>query len=141
MKREDRLIFLISKIYQRLMTTLKRSLQREGLDVTPIQVMVLFFLKKNNGCSLTELSRGVMIENATVTGLVDRLEKSGCVERRNNPNDRRAYTVCLTEKGNLVANRSLPIIKRVNEEIKEGYLEEEVEAFKKVLIGAVKKFK
>ena len=105
MKKEDRLIFLISKVYQRLMITFRRSLQHEGLDVTPTQVMLLFFLQKNNDCSLTELSRGVMIENSTVTGLVDRLEKSGCVERRNNPNDRRAYLIHLTEKGKLLAKK------------------------------------
>ena len=112
MGQEDRLIFLISKVYQKLMTTLKRSLQQEGLDVTPVQGMILFFLHKNNGCSLTELSRGIMIENATVTGLVDRLEKSGCVERRNNPHDRRAYRIYLTEKGYRIARESLPVVKR-----------------------------
>ena len=141
MKFEDRLIFLISKVYQRLIVTLKRSFLCEGLEVTPIQVMILFFLQKNNGCSLTDLSRGVMLENPTVTGLVDRLEKSGYVERRNHPEDRRVYLIHITKKGKLVAEKALPIIKRVNEEIKDGYTEEEIHAFKKVLIGAFDKFK
>ncbi|MDY6879567.1 MAG: MarR family transcriptional regulator [Thermodesulfobacteriota bacterium] len=114
---------------------------QEGLDITPIQVMLLFFLKKNNGCSLTALSRGVMIENSTVTGLVDRLEKAGCVERRKNPSDRRGYLIHLTEKGDRLAIQALPLVKGVNEEIKAGYTDEEVEAFKKVLIGAFDKFK
>ena len=141
MGQEDRLIFLISKVYQKLMTALKKSLQQEGLDITPVQGMVLFFLHKNNGCSLTELSRGIMIENATVTGLVDRLEKSGCVERRSNQDDRRAYRIYLTEKGHRVARESLPVVKKVNDEIKAGYSQEEVDAFKKVLTGALHKFK
>ena len=82
-----------------------------------------------------------MIENATVTGLVDRLEKSGCVERRNNPHDRRAYRIYLTEKGYRIARESLPVVKKVNDEIKAGYSQEEVDAFKKVLTGALHKFK
>jgi hypothetical protein len=40
----------------------------------------------------------------------------------------------------MVANRALPIIKRLNEQIKEGYSEEEIESFKKVLMGAFNKF-
>jgi len=34
----------------------------------------------------------------------------------------------------------LPIVKKLNEQIKEGYSEREIENFKKVLIGAFNKF-
>ena len=140
-KTDDRFIFLISKVYQKLMNTLKQSLQNEGIDVTPIQITILFFLLKNNGCTLTELSRGVILENSTVTGLIDRLEISGCVERRKHPNDRRAYSIYLTEKGESAAIKSLPIVKKVNDEIKEGCTNNEVDSFRKVMTGAFNKFK
>ncbi|MDY6850947.1 MAG: MarR family transcriptional regulator [Thermodesulfobacteriota bacterium] len=140
MESDDRLIFLMSKVYQQMMIALKKSLRREGLDVTPAQALLLFFLKKNNGSSLTQLSRGVMIENSTVTGLIDRLEKSGCVERKKSNDDRRVYLIHITEKGNLTAKRSLPLIKKINEGIKEGYSGEEIKAFKKVLTGNFHKF-
>jgi len=39
-----------------------------------------------------------------------------------------------------VAKRALPIIKKLNEEIKVGYSKDEIEAFKKVLIGAFNNF-
>ena len=81
-----------------------------------------------------------MLENPTVTGLIDRLEKLGYVKRSDHPNDRRVYLVRLTEKGNKVANKALPIVKKLNEEMKKGYSKEEVENFKKVLIGAFNKF-
>jgi DNA-binding MarR family transcriptional regulator len=81
-----------------------------------------------------------MLENPTVTGLIDRLEKLGYVKRSDHPNDRRVYLVHITEKGNKVANKALPIIKKLNEEIKKGYSKEEIENFKKVLIGAFNKF-
>jgi DNA-binding MarR family transcriptional regulator len=48
--------------------------------------------------------------------------------------------VYLTEKGNKVAEKALPIVKKLNEQIKEGYSEKEIQDFKKVLIGAFKKF-
>jgi DNA-binding MarR family transcriptional regulator len=137
---EDRLIFLISKVYQKLITNLQKAFLESGVEVTPMQVMLLFFLQKKDGSSLTQISQGLMLENPTVTGLIDRLEKSGYVKRSDHPNDRRVYLIYLTEKGNKVANKALPIVKRLNEEIKEGYSEREIENFKKVLIGAFNKF-
>jgi DNA-binding MarR family transcriptional regulator len=137
---EDRLIFLISKVYQKLITNLQKAFSESGIEVTPIQVMLLFFLQKNDGLSLTQISQGLILENPTVTGLIDRLEKSGYVKRSDHPNDRRVYLVYLTEKGNMVANKALPIVRRLNEQIKEGYSKEEIEGFKKVLVGAFNKF-
>jgi DNA-binding MarR family transcriptional regulator len=140
MAAEDRLIFLISKVYQKLINNLQKSFSENGLEVTPVQIVLLFFLQKNDGSSLTQISQGLMLENPTVTGLIDRLEKSGYVKRSDHPNDRRVYLVHLTEKGKKVANKALPIVKRLNEQIKEDYSEREIENFKKVLIGAFNKF-
>jgi DNA-binding MarR family transcriptional regulator len=137
---EDRLIFLISKVCQKLITHLQKSLSESGVEVTPIQVMLLFFLQRKNGLNLTQISQGLMLENPTVTGLIDRLEKSGYVKRSDHPSDRRVYLVRLTERGKKVAKRALPIVKKLNEQIKEGYSKGEIEDFKKVLIGAFNKF-
>jgi DNA-binding MarR family transcriptional regulator len=137
---EDRLIYLISKVYQKLIINLQKAFSENGVEVTPIQVMLLFFLQKKDGSNLTQISQGLMLENSTVTGLIDRLEKLGYVKRSDHPDDRRVYLVYITEKGNKVANRALPIVKKLNEEIKKGYSKEEVEGFKKVLMGAFNKF-
>jgi DNA-binding MarR family transcriptional regulator len=137
---EDRFIFLISKVCQKLIINLQKSFSESGIEVTPIQVMLLFFLQKNDGSSLTQISQGLMLENPTVTGLIDRLEKLGYVKRSDHPNDRRIYLVYLTEKGSKVAKKALPIVKKLNEQIKEGYSKREIDDFKKVLIGAFNKF-
>ena len=137
---EDRFVFLISKVCQKLITNLQKSFAESGIGVTPIQVMLLFFLQQNNVLSLTQISQGLMLENPTVTGLIDRLEKSGYVKRSDHPNDRRVYLVHLTEKGNKVAKKALPIVKKLNEQIKEGYSREEIGNFTKVLFGAFNKF-
>lgn len=137
---EDRLIYLISKVCQKLIISLQKAFSEAGVEVTPIQVMLLFFLQKNDGSSLTQISQGLMLENPTVTGLIDRLEKSGYVKRSDHPNDRRVYLVHITDKGNRVANKALPLLKRLNEQIKEGYSKTEIENFKKVLVGAFNKF-
>jgi len=140
MAAEDRLIFLISKVCQKLIINLQKAFSESGVEVTPIQVMLLFFLQKNDGSSLTQISQGLMLENPTVTGLIDRLEKLDYVKRSDHPDDRRVYLVHITEKGKKVANKALPIIKKLNEEIKKGYSKEEIEGFKKVLVGSFNKF-
>jgi DNA-binding MarR family transcriptional regulator len=137
---EDRLIYLISKVCQKLIINLQKAFSENGLEVTPIQGMLLFFLQKKDGSSLTQISQGLMLENPTVTGLIDRLEKLGYVKRSDHPDDRRVYLIYLTEKGNKVAKKALPIVKKLNEEIKKGYSKEEIENFKKVLMGAFNKF-
>jgi len=137
---EDRFIFLISKVCQKLIINLQKAFSENGVEVTPVQVGLLFFLQKNDGSSLTQISQGLMLENPTVTGLIDRLEKLGYVKRSDHPNDRRVYLVHITEKGNKVANKALPIIKKLNEQIKEGYSKSEIDDFKKVLMGAFNKF-
>jgi MarR family transcriptional regulator, organic hydroperoxide resistance regulator len=137
---EDRFIFLISKVCQKLIINLQKSFSENGIEVTPIQGMLLFFLQKNDGSSLTQISQGLMLENPTVTGLIDRLEKLGYVKRSDHPDDRRVYLIYLTEKGNKVAKKALPIVKKLNEEIKRGYSKDEIENFKKVLMGVFNKF-
>jgi len=137
---EDRFIFLISKVCQKLIINLQKAFSENGVEVTPMQVMLLFFLQKNDGSSLTQISQGLMLENPTVTGLIDRLEKLGYVKRSDHPSDRRVYLIYLTEKGKTVANKALPIVKRLNEQIIEGYSEKEIKGFKKVLVGSFNKF-
>lgn len=51
------------------------------------------------GLKMRELSRRLMVTGGNVTGLTDRLVAEGLVERREDPKDRRAYTVALTIEG------------------------------------------
>lgn len=51
------------------------------------------------GLKMRELSRRLMVTGGNVTGLTDRLVAEGLVERRDDPNDGRAYTVALTPEG------------------------------------------
>ena len=48
---------------------------------------------------MSELSRYLMVTGGNVTGVTDELEREGLVSRINNPQDRRAWIVCLTAKG------------------------------------------
>ena len=55
-----------------------------------------------------ELSRLLIMHRSNVTGLVDRLEKRGLIQRKDDPNDRRAHLVVLTTAGRKLLGQILP---------------------------------
>jgi DNA-binding MarR family transcriptional regulator len=71
----------------------------EHLGVTASQAMVLNFLGEEDCVSSHILCRKLQITSATMTGILDRLEKMDLIERRRHPDDRRAILVCLTSQG------------------------------------------
>ncbi len=46
-----------------------------------------------------ELSQRLLVDKSNITGLIDRMEKAGLIQRDQVPGDRRSYHVTLTELG------------------------------------------
>lgn len=140
MIKDDRLIFLLFSAQQKLKIYLNSALAGSGVRVTAAQAGILFLLKQKDGRTMTELSQILGIDNSTMTGLTDRLEKARLLERHANPGDRRASHIHVTPQGLAEVNGAKAVIRRVNEEIKTGFSAEEIEAFKRVLNGFFDKF-
>jgi DNA-binding MarR family transcriptional regulator len=86
----------------------------EQWDLSSSQFNVLNLLHAHaEGLSQTELGRQLLTHRSNVTGLVDRLEKRGLVQRKSVSGDRRAYRVVLTKSG---ANLLKKILPRYHEE-------------------------
>lgn len=69
-------------------------------DLTPPQFYVLKTLMENSGqCAIGLIARQHHLTNATMTGLVNRLEAMGLVQRERNAADMRSITVVLTDAG------------------------------------------
>lgn len=135
-KTDDRLIFLLGHARHRVYLRLDQALlDRAG--VTTVQVGALFFLQGNDGCLLSQMGQGLMLDKSAITGLVDRLEKKGMIERRKDPADRRAIRLHLTRRGRDVTAKALPVVKEQNRAIKEGFSREEIEVFSRVLRAAI----
>ena len=136
----DRLIYLLFTSELILRKHLKSALLKNGLKVTVTQSGILFLLKQKNGRTMTELSQVLGLDNSTLTGLVDRMEKTGLVQRNSNPADRRSSRIYITETGLNECNKSAAIIRQTNEEIKAGFSNDEIAAFKKILKTFFRKF-
>ena len=140
MSTDDRLIYLVFTAQQKLKTYLNNTLNSEGVTVTPAQAAILFLLREKDGQSMSELSHVLSMDNSTVTGLVDRLQKSGLVTRRANPDDRRISLIRITPQGVEEIKKAKPVITRVNEQIKAGLSDQEINTFKGILNSFFEKF-
>ena len=137
---DDRLIYLIFTAQQKLRTHLKKLMVKENVRVTPAQAGILFLLKQKDGRTMGELSQMLSIDNSTITGLVDRLEKTGLVRRDPSPHDRRASQVFVNPEGIEEVDKAKKVIRTVNQEIKNGFSAGEVESFNKILRSFFHKF-
>ncbi len=86
------------------------ALQAFGL--TAPQVGLLNRLTEEDGLVQAELGRRMLIEPATLTGALQRLEQAGWVRRACDPENRRLQRVWLTEQ----ATAALPAIHEIQEQ-------------------------
>ena len=69
------------------------------LELAPVQARALHELNVEPPISMRELAERLKSDPSNVTGLIDRLEARGLVERRPDPNDRRIKGLALTSAG------------------------------------------
>lgn len=73
---------------------------REAYDMTLPRFDMMAAVSRNpEGVTMGDLSRHMMVTGGNVTGLVDRLEAEGLLERRPHATDRRSYVIALTPAG------------------------------------------
>lgn len=94
---EDCLVFLLGKAYQHANQETKQRFAPHG--VTPAQYGLLEVLWERDDQSGAELGARLQLDSATITGLVDRLERATLVARRPDPHDRRVNRIMLTDQG------------------------------------------
>jgi len=115
MKVQDCIFFQLAKASQAASEFWAKRV--EHLGITASQAMVLNFLGEENCIPSHILGKKLQITSATMTGILDRLEKMGLVERRRHPDDRRAILVCLTNQGLRHAKEINAIMVAVNDEL------------------------
>lgn len=96
-KLDNSLGFLLTRTARALKRALDSKLVEHNLTAT--QYIVLARLWEEDGVSLTELGERLYFDNPTLTGVVDRMERDGLLERRRDRDDRRVVRVFLTERG------------------------------------------
>ena len=88
----------LTKLFREIMHLVKSNMTKnfEGFDITMPQGMVIGNLARFGKMKVSELSGRLGLSNSTVSGIVDRLEKQGIVERVTSNDDKRVVYVSLT---------------------------------------------
>ena len=140
MVNRDKLIYIISTGQHLLKNYLANQFKNDGIQITPSHAPILFSLMVKNPQTMNELGKYLHIENSTVTGLIDRLEKGAFVQRIPDESDRRKWNISITNKGIKEIKKTQKTVKRVNEMIKEDHTEADMQAFQRVFLSFFDKF-
>lgn len=90
----------VAKLFQEVMLLFRQGMSKvfEDSGITAPQGMVIRILSKERTLKITELSSKLSLPNSTISGIVDRLEKLGMVERIRSEEDRRVVHVSISPK-------------------------------------------
>lgn len=90
---------LLRLVHQHYAQAVDAALEEAGFrDIRPPHSNVFTFARPE-GIQVSELTKLAHVRKQTMTQAVEELERLGYVERRPDPNDRRARLVFLTERG------------------------------------------
>ncbi|WP_419770738.1 MAG: MarR family winged helix-turn-helix transcriptional regulator [Candidatus Marinarcus sp.] len=81
--------------------SLKNNLEKELMkyDISASQSIILRRLCEKDNLTQKELAEDTYFLQPSLTLLIDKLERKGLVQRQSKLNDRRAYNICITQKG------------------------------------------
>lgn len=126
--------YLISRIKQVGTRIFDRMLSDSGIDsFNGAQGRILYVLWQNDEISISSLSAQTSLANTTLTAMLDRMEKSGLIERRPDPKDRRNKLIALTKKAEALKGDYLDISQKMNELYYKGFSEEEIKILENYL--------
>ncbi|MEO1061164.1 MAG: MarR family transcriptional regulator [Actinomycetota bacterium] len=91
----------------------RRAVDGTGLDPTTTDLLLRLSFAPRTGVRGGELGRQLHLDPGYVSRRIDRAAAAGLVERRPDPDDRRAQLVTLTDRGRAAVERFLPRLHHV----------------------------
>lgn len=125
--------FLVHDVSRLRRTLADKRLKPLGITRSQSWVLAYLHREESTGLTQSELAKGLDVGKVTLGGLIDRLEESGCVERRADKSDRRARRIFMTPKGRKIVTKMQVVAEEVNREILEGISDKDVVKAEEVL--------
>lgn len=108
-------------------------LSKFGLTPGQGQARILYYLLLKDHITQKELADNCHFEVTTMSRNLDKLEKLGLIARQNNPDCRRSFLICLTDKGIAEAKEIKKVFEQFETIVCDGISKEEIEVFLKVM--------
>ena len=96
-------------------------------NITPGQYGVLSCLWQHGSRTPKEIAQTLCLENSTISGVLDRMQKRGLIDRVVDANDRRSIRVVPTEEGEALKDGVLRLIEELNVQILSRFTAEQKE--------------
>ena len=128
---EDCIIFQLAKAYQKAHGLFKKRLLPYGL--TPIQHLILEALWLEDGISQKDIGMRLVLDRATLSGVLDRMSSGGWITKEQDPEDKRTLRICLTDKGKELTSNLAGERNQANEELLSSLNLEEKVLLKRLL--------
>jgi len=112
---------------------IKKVFIENNIEITHEQWVLIVITKRSPGITQTELAKSAQKDKAAVTRMLDILSKGGYLIRKNDKNDRRTYRIFLTEKGEKIFEKTVPISSIVENRMLQNLSENEIKMMKDCL--------
>lgn len=112
---EDCLVFLLAKAYQKAHAAFKQRLAPYG--ITPVQHLILTVLAEEEFLTPAEISERILMDGATLSGVLDRMAEASLIRKEENPQDRRSLKISLTAKAKRMGADLAAQRRAINEEL------------------------
>ncbi|MGD1843781.1 MAG: MarR family winged helix-turn-helix transcriptional regulator [Salibacteraceae bacterium] len=125
--------YLLNRAGKAMGGKLNRNFKAAGFEVNLEHWVVFAKLWREDGQNQQELGLQCMKDKATMTRLIDHMEKQGWLARTPDPEDRRSRLIHTTKQGTALREQLLPVVFRTLDEAATGISADELEICKRVL--------
>jgi DNA-binding MarR family transcriptional regulator len=102
-------------------------------DLTVPKALLLLEITPDSGKNPKALVKELVVENSSMTGLLDRLERQGLIERRPDPNDRRGVLIFLTQRGAVARETIKTLVEELDQKIHEVVAKDDIKTLRRVM--------
>lgn len=113
------------------------SKQLSEYGITPSQYGVLNCLWQYGDLSPSRIREILSLEASSVSGLLDRMQKSGLIDRHIDQNNRRIIIVSPTEKSMSVKDSVEAVVEEMNDKFLQPFSDEERAVLRKALLTII----
>jgi DNA-binding MarR family transcriptional regulator len=107
---------------------IRQRLKACSLDLTTEMTQVLRYLWAHDHVNQQEIANAVNRDKASLTSLLDNLERRELVERQADSHDRRNNRIVLTSKGRALEQEVAPLVQQMYAVASQGFSEDQLRA-------------
>ena len=125
---------LLSHVHQVCGRVWNKILRENNMaDLEGARGRIIFALWGKDGVPIKTLCEKTSLDKSTLTGIIDRLERDGYIERKPSETDKRSTLICLTGKEQEFAKNVQKVSNQMNNIFYKGFSDEEIVQFDSML--------